>query len=175
MSIERTWALLRYALLFAACVSGVYALIRLSRLKLKIERPGREAALFAMVFYLAALLYVTAIRGGLSLNPGGAVGWIPVATTVQQFRAGAWPFAYHFFGNTLWFVPLGFLLPALFRGWTLPRAALLGLAVSIGIEVVQWLFRTGTADIDDVLLNAAGTALGFAAHAAIRKNRGLLR
>ncbi|NLF27127.1 MAG: VanZ family protein [Clostridiales bacterium] len=171
MSIERTLALVRYALVFAACVSAVYALIRLSRLKLHIDRPGREAALFAAVFYLAALLYVTAIRGGLSLNPGGAVNWIPGKMTVGQFRAGAWPFAYHFLGNTLWFMPLGFLLPALFRGWTLPRAALLGLAVSVGIEVAQWLFRTGSADIDDVLLNTAGTALGYAAHALLRRRR----
>lgn len=63
--------------------------------------------------------------------------------------------------NVVVFVPIGFALGLAFRkakGW---QAAMAGMGVSVGIELLQWLFRKGFADVDDVMHNVLGCALGF--------------
>lgn len=66
-------------------------------------------------------------------------------------------------GNILMFLPLGFLPPAfipqLNRLWKVLLAALLVMALA---EFLQMLLLVGTLDVDDLILNLAGTALGYA-------------
>lgn len=65
-------------------------------------------------------------------------------------------------GNVIGFVPLGFLLPVVFpdmkRTWTVIK---LGLMISILVECMQLFLRVGSCDVDDVLLNTIGTAVGY--------------
>ncbi|KKK38767.1 hypothetical protein WQ57_07215 [Mesobacillus campisalis] len=65
-------------------------------------------------------------------------------------------------GNVLAFMPLGFFLPLLFArcikfGWTI----LVVFLATFGTECLQFLFRVGSFDIDDIILNTIGGALGF--------------
>ena len=63
--------------------------------------------------------------------------------------------------NVVVFVPIGFALGIAFRklkGW---QAVLVGMGISVGIELLQGFFRKGFADIDDVIHNVLGCALGF--------------
>ncbi len=67
--------------------------------------------------------------------------------------------------NLLLFIPLGIgLTSALPTGWTVDRrirwAILLGFALSLLIELVQLIFSLGYAEVDDLLTNTLGTALG---------------
>jgi len=71
-------------------------------------------------------------------------------------------------GNLLAFVPLGFLAPAVDRRWrSAGRVLVLGLVASIAIELAQlgWDLVIGmpfrSADIDDVIVNTAGTLIGY--------------
>jgi glycopeptide antibiotics resistance protein len=71
-------------------------------------------------------------------------------------------------GNVALFVPLGFLLPAAVRTsrrlWvTLVVAA----GLSVLIETLQAILPSHTTDVDDVILNTAGAALGFLAFTMI--------
>jgi glycopeptide antibiotics resistance protein len=62
--------------------------------------------------------------------------------------------------NIAVFIPVGLALGLAFRkakGW---QAAMAGMGVSVGIELLQWLFRKGFADVDDVMHNVLGCALG---------------
>jgi glycopeptide antibiotics resistance protein len=65
-------------------------------------------------------------------------------------------------GNVALFVPLGFLLPVAAR---MCRRLWVTLAVAAGlsalIEIVQALLPNHATDVDDVILNTAGAALGF--------------
>ncbi|MBV7282359.1 VanZ family protein [Corynebacterium sp. TAE3-ERU30] len=65
-------------------------------------------------------------------------------------------------GNVALFAPLGFVLVLLLRGRAHPvrTATLLSLALSLGIELAQYVFRLGYSDIDDLLYNTLGAALG---------------
>lgn len=65
------------------------------------------------------------------------------------------------FGNILFFLPVGFLLPFLSQKFSrVWKTILLGALLSIMIETWQLFLPRGT-DIDDVLLNTSGTALGY--------------
>jgi len=63
-------------------------------------------------------------------------------------------------GNIVLFLPLGILLPLLWRRWTLSRTTFAALLLSAGIELLQFYTGRG-ADIDDVMLNTLGAAIGY--------------
>lgn len=68
----------------------------------------------------------------------------------------------NFFGNIGFFIPLGFFPPFLSkrlnRGW---KVILIGFGTSLFIEVFQLFIPARGSDIDDILLNTCGTAIGF--------------
>lgn len=63
--------------------------------------------------------------------------------------------------NIIMFMPLGFLVPFIWEKFqSIKKITILGLTFSIYIEITQ-LFNRRKTDIDDVLMNALGTLLGF--------------
>lgn len=75
-------------------------------------------------------------------------------------------------GNILGFIPMGIFLPSLFkkckRGWVV---VLYGFELSLFIECLQLLFKVGSFDVDDVILNTIGVALGYFVYFIIRRFR----
>lgn len=70
--------------------------------------------------------------------------------------------------NALFFVPLGIYLSLLNiteKAW---HGILIGLAISIACEAVQYLFKIGASDITDILMNTLGTAIGAAIGSRLR-------
>lgn len=65
-------------------------------------------------------------------------------------------------GNILAFIPFGFFLPILKKKnrkvW---KTVGLGFCFSLLIEVWQFLLHVGSFDVDDILLNTMGVALGY--------------
>ena len=65
-------------------------------------------------------------------------------------------------GNVAMFVPLGFLVPCIWekmgRFW---RHFLVMTAIIVAVELLQLMAELGTCDVDDLLLNLAGTTMGF--------------
>lgn len=59
--------------------------------------------------------------------------------------------------NILVFIPFGVLFPGKRWNWPLLTAGLL----SAGIEAVQYAFNFGWCEIDDVICNVLGAAIGF--------------
>lgn len=63
--------------------------------------------------------------------------------------------------NIAVFIPIGFVIGLVFRkikGW---QAILIGMGISVVIELFQWFFRKGFADVDDVIHNTLGCLVGF--------------
>lgn len=70
-------------------------------------------------------------------------------------------------GNVLLFVPFGFALPlALARCRKAAITVAVGAAVSLSIEVLQMVLPFRDPDIDDVVFNTVGTAIGYAFYAS---------
>ena len=66
-------------------------------------------------------------------------------------------------GNVAAFIPFGFFLPSLFgRLRRFLRFFLTAAAVIICIELLQLFTLRGSCDIDDLILNLIGSALGYA-------------
>lgn len=74
------------------------------------------------------------------------------------------PFIINFLGNICIFMPIGFMLPLLWkrfnRFW---KVALMGFGISLFIETTQ-LTQARSSDIDDLWLNTLGSMLGYAVY-----------
>ena len=73
-------------------------------------------------------------------------------------------------GNVGMFVPSGIILPILYKRLnTFWKVVAAGAFISFCIEVVQILFVNSVTDIDDLIMNTAGCAIGYGIYALIRK------
>ena len=111
--------------------------------------------------YLAVILRITVFRSGFGTHAlfTGTVNLTVFAAYLPLLQSRDWgAFVYLFFGNIVWFVPFGFLLRRF--GCSLPRTLLLGFALSLAIETLQFVFATGFSELDDLILNTAGACLG---------------
>ena len=121
---------------------------------------------------LAALLLFIWLLGGLVLTlqaahplPGQVVddNLVPLHTLqIYLANLGSWFWMRNLFGNLALLLPVGLLGPIVFplldRWW---RVFIVALAISTAIEVSQLWIPDRSADIDDVIVNAAGAMLGF--------------
>lgn len=76
-------------------------------------------------------------------------------------------------GNMLIFLPFGMLVPILSRRYKrFGCVTLLSFELSLAVELIQLITKTGSCDVDDILLNTVGGMIGFACFALLRrKNR----
>lgn len=138
---------------------------------------NREWGYFILYAYFVVLVAVTLLPVSFSrfnnLHTRGINLW-PVKHTWQDISAMfsvndgmATIYALeNIIGNILLFIPLGFLLPVIFhRMRSFQKVLLSGVTLSVLIEASQWLSRIcgiyRFVDIDDVLLNTTGTAIGY--------------
>lgn len=128
------------------------------------SRTGRTTAgllpglVFA--FYAFAVLYVTGVGTVHDLaRLASGVPRLANEVNVVPFKDG---FTIGAALNAVMFVPLGFLLPLVWRrGARLAPVAAFGFAFSLAIELTQ-LLNNRTTDIDDLLMNTLGALAGFA-------------
>jgi len=137
------------------------------------SRMGKVAycrrALWVLLGYYLAILSVLLFFGGLfhvDRAWGSAVNLEPFYTISRFFihyrRTGSLASLWNLLGNIVILIPLGVLLPVMFRAlrrfWlTLPVLALFAL----GVEYLQWCTGAGVADVDDSILNFAGAVVGY--------------
>ena len=63
--------------------------------------------------------------------------------------------------NIIMFMPCGFLTPLFLKRNRIWHIIVLGIIVSVIVEMLQAVLGVGTVDIDDVILNTTGLLLGF--------------
>ncbi len=63
--------------------------------------------------------------------------------------------------NAVVFVPVGLLIGLGFPKWSWWKAIGVGCIISISIEVLQFAFKRGFSEVDDVMHNTLGCAIGF--------------
>lgn len=137
----------------------------------KVDHWKYEVADIAFIFYMICLFQITAFRfGGLGwdlesmMSRQTRVNGMPLVAIWNWVEKGVWwHLFYNVVGNCIWFVPLGILLPALYRDYRkhVKRVIFIGLVVSTSIEILQYVLCTGVTDIDDVIFNTIGTAIGY--------------
>lgn len=114
-------------------------------------------------FYTLFLLYLMFFGFGRSQYDINIVRLIPMFSTVGFVKQTIlWKtIIINIFGNILIFVPFGFLgivFPKLNQFWILILDFLFAIII---VESLQYFTRLGVFDIDDVILNTVGVAIGF--------------
>jgi glycopeptide antibiotics resistance protein len=123
----------------------------------------------AALAYVVVLLKITVFRHNFLQQPLFSAGVINIFSLsdyikILQEREYA-VFVVLFFGNIAWFIPFGFMLPYMTGRFKRPAAAAAaGFILSFVIEFGQYAFGTGISELGDLLLNTAGTLLGWLAH-----------
>lgn len=116
------------------------------------------------VCYLAVLLRITVFRSGFGTHGFCADGVVNLKLFTEYLpliRTGDWGrIVYLFVGNIIWFIPLGMYVRYRKAERGILRAAVLGFVLSFSIETMQYMFGTGISELDDLILNTAGAALG---------------
>ncbi|HEU4749196.1 MAG TPA: VanZ family protein [Gemmatimonadaceae bacterium] len=171
-------------LILSAIALPCWLVFRLYRLR-TIERPlsaRREILLLTAVVYLLGLatLTLTPNRGsrsraeatvGIELHPNLASltcssASLPRAPNARMFCVQ------NAAGNFLLFFPLGILLPLVWRHLRFWRGIQIAIALSISIELLQYLSSYRSADINDVILNGLGASLGLVLVYLLRLRQG---
>jgi glycopeptide antibiotics resistance protein len=130
------------------------------------EQHRKMIGWFILAVYMIVLLKITVLRQDFLRWPlfsHGSLNLVPFAYYVRAVQHHHFfNIIYYFFGNIVWLMPLGFLLPKL-TGWprTLRGAAAAGFLLSFIIEFSQYAFGTGESELDDLILNTLGAILGF--------------
>jgi glycopeptide antibiotics resistance protein len=89
--------------------------------------------------------------------------YVPLKTILPQLRGQPrWSSAIiNLVGNTVLFVPTGFLVLLVYRRMSWKKAFVFAVAVGVTMEVMQGVLRVGVVDVDDVILNALGVMSGY--------------
>ena len=129
----------------------------------------RAARTGLLLMYGAAMLWLLFGQrmwdgsvSGLQLRPFCTIQRFWYSLCYSENPAQQWMALRNLAGNVVLFIPLGYLLPwqwaHLRKFW---RHILWMCAVISLVEVLQWATGLGWCDVDDLLLNVAGTSIGF--------------
>jgi glycopeptide antibiotics resistance protein len=144
----------------------------------------RLVSVFIFIAYIVVLIKVMVFKaippikiGHLMLNFGGtryeigSPNLVPF-TTIVPYLLGShgWIIAgVNLIGNIAPLVPLGFLLPFVFRKMTWKKSLVTSIVAGLTIETMQTVLHVGIFDIDDVILNTFGVMIGYWAFLLITK------
>jgi glycopeptide antibiotics resistance protein len=150
----------------------------------------RVAVTIVFIIYLAILVKLVVLKGpffyqvvsGMSYNyqmqaaqgTYGGVNLVPFRT-IKAFMnlhpsTSMQAKVFNLLGNVALFIPLGFLLPFVFRkANTFWKVAVASFLVSLLFELYQFVTHTGNFDVDDLLLNSIGGAVGYACFVMVTK------
>ena len=138
-------------------------------MKRKILWAGFSAYLLLMLWLLFIRLrgiavtdYWGQVAGRVNLIPFSSMGSMLRTLWHYPYPSVLWTVAYNIGGNIAMFVPLGFFLRALFpkyrRFWRCMGAVA---RIMSGVELCQLLTLRGFCEVDDVILNLVGAAIGW--------------
>jgi D-alanyl-D-alanine carboxypeptidase/glycopeptide antibiotics resistance protein len=137
----------------------------------RIYWSGRFAVILLGIYMTALFSVTVSPTYGFNIN----IIWEKVNLLPGQAIRSLAVNPLNFWGNIALFMPLGFLAPMISRRLCrMKRIIMLGMGVSLLIELLQLFLSRGT-DIDDLILNTIGTALGFILFALVIKGVPTLR
>jgi glycopeptide antibiotics resistance protein len=142
----------------------------------------RQRWVFAVILaaYSAILVRLLVFKG-LSFNFGhlriritpqsGQTNFVPFRTILLYLHDHRPLAMVNMIGNVALFVPIGWLAPVVFRRMSWPHALILAASAGLFVEGTQFLLQVGEFDVDDLILNALGIAIGYAGFALVARSK----
>ena len=119
---------------------------------------AHEGAVLVFAVYMGGILALTLLPPRFTFPPEYSFRSTILEIWQGTFTAGPWIYTM-FMGNVIMFIPFGLLVPILWRQrWW--QTLLTALAATLCIELIQPFFARSF-DIDDIVLNFAGGAIGL--------------
>lgn len=91
---------------------------------------------------------------------------------IYREKLGMYTVILNIAGNIAAFMPFGFFLPIISRKsrkWYNTTA--IGFCFSFFVETIQLVFRVGSFDVDDIILNTTGAVFGYLLYQIVQKTR----
>ena len=153
------------------CLLLIFVVVAILFVALKRKRAGRGIILLIFVEYLS-LIYCTTVFFRSAHDVG--------AYNVRPFWSYDRPeLIVPNIMNVLVFIPTGFLLGFLVRNIKWWAVMLIGVIISVSIELLQFCLKSGFSEFDDVMHNSTGCLLGYGLYCmlawAIRKFKQIAR
>ncbi len=176
-----------YAVDKAILYTLFFIVLRFLWIKIKNKKTnfGRELGLVVFVFYVFLLFALTVFRDSYFIwqlkfyfhRPLSQINIIPLVETFKLSKGQSLvDFFYNLYGNIVWFVPMGVFIPALTkRHLNFLQVVLIGALISTSIETLQFILNTGVTDIDDVIFNTLGAAVGYLLYFVGKWIKGLIK
>lgn len=139
-------------------------------MKKETKKIIRGFGCFFFVVYVLLLIYVLFFAeeyGRLgTMERGYRYNFTPFAEIrrfwIYREQLGRYAFLSNIAGNIIAFLPFGFILPIIAgrmrSGFLIIMS---GFGLSLTVEVIQLISRVGSFDVDDLILNTTGAALGY--------------
>ena len=142
----------------------------------------RLLSILILIAYSATLIKVLVFKdvpviriGSLMLNFGGTqegpANFLPFKTILPYLlgEKGLIIAGLNIGGNIVLLLPIGFLVPFVYRNMTWKKCLALAVAAGLIIEGMQAVLHVGIFDIDDVILNGLGVIVGYWAFTILAK------
>ena len=116
-------------------------------------------------FYFLFFLYIT-----LLMRSYGSRRMVELRPFISFYPTH--PEFHYVIENILLFIPLGILFPIRFsfaRRWK--RMIGIALCLSLAVEFLQFVFRCGKSEVDDLIANVLGAVIGFGIYRVCQKLR----
>ena len=99
----------------------------------------------------------------LSGEEVGQANFLPFKTILSYLLGehGRLIGTFNLVGNIVLFLPIGFLLPLVYRKMTWQKSLALAVATPLFIEGMEVVLRVGIFDVDDIILNGLGIIIGY--------------
>lgn len=134
-----------------------------------------------IVFYIIAIFYVflmfdlffriniisssSNVSHGYNLIPFKTI-WDYVSGEIHVSKTLV---IHNILGNIAVFIPYGLYLQVLLKNKAFGKSLLIVVVTSISIEMIQFVFKLGAADIDDIILNICGGMIGIIGYKILLK------
>ncbi|CDI49541.1 VanZ family protein [Clostridium tetani] len=136
-------------------------------IKRKSQKKDRFSVIVSIGLWCVAVLYILALAKIVVLKNGfntelRSLSLIPFEFISDFFTMDTSidVLLKNCFGNFVIFIPMGILLPALVKNIHGKKVVFICFFISLTIEVAQYIVGFGITDIDDLILNTLGGAVG---------------
>ena len=143
-------------------------------MKNKTKRKIKAAGTVLFLIYILALIYFLFFAERFSGVEFAQREYHYNLTPLQEIRRfwiyreqlGVFAVVTNLLGNVIGFIPYGFILPVIARKCRSGFFIILsGFGISLLVETIQLITKVGCFDVDDLILNTLGAALGYLAFA----------
>lgn len=157
--VNFTWPMLIISVVIMVSVRLTYIITNKTKFVLY-----KELLMLVFAIYILCLFQVVTFQDSMTLSGNN---FIPFHE-IFRYRITSRLFIKNVIGNMIMFFPFGFFISYYINPDDIKPILVLTLIASVAIEVVQLLIGR-VFDIDDILLNLVGGALGYAIYNFMRK------